>query len=219
MIYIFSHLGLGDHIICNGIVRYYSEIYEKVFVFVRQHNFSNVSYMYRDNSNIIPIDAGDEFEVEDYIKENKLLDKVIKVGFDGLTFNEETTFDVEFYKTIGLDFSLRFDKFYFLRDYQIESDILKKLNPNNEKYIFTHGVDHDRVSTEYKIITNPIEYKVFDLLTLIENAEEVHIMESSIKNIINSYKFKKPKIYFHTYSRGYSNYYHSVGLNDFIYIN
>ena len=72
MIYIFSHLGLGDHIICNGIVRYYSEIYEKVFVFVRQHNFSNVSYMYRDNPNIIPIVAGDEFEVEDCHLQNSV---------------------------------------------------------------------------------------------------------------------------------------------------
>ena len=218
MIFIFSHLGLGDHILCNGIVRHFSEIYEKVLVFVRNHNLKNVKYMYRDNPNIIPIVVGDEFAIEDYIIQNEISDKVIKVGFEKLTYNEKTTYDVEFYNSVNLDFSIRFEKFYFLRNYEMESLILKTLNPNNEKYIFTHGVDHSKIKTEYKIISNPTEYTVFDLLTLIENAEEVHIMESSIKNLINSYKFVKPKIYFHTYSRGYSNYYHSVGLNELINI-
>ena len=48
MKYIYHHLGLGDHIICNGIVRHFKEIHKTVTVFCRPNYFTNVEYMYRD---------------------------------------------------------------------------------------------------------------------------------------------------------------------------
>ena len=34
-IYLYHHLGLGDHISCHGIVRYYCEKYNKVKIFIQ----------------------------------------------------------------------------------------------------------------------------------------------------------------------------------------
>ena len=88
---------------------------------------------------------------------------------------------------------------------------------NNEKYIFVHNVDKDKIRNDLKIIENPDEYSIFDLITLIENAEEVHLMESSIKNLVNSIKMDKPKFFYHKYVR--KEYTHSFfnakGLNKF----
>ena len=73
MIHIYHHLGLGDHIICNGLVRKIKESHEKVVVFCKTPNYENVSYMFKDDSNIIikPFDT-DEL-VSQYIQTNYLM--------------------------------------------------------------------------------------------------------------------------------------------------
>ena len=51
-LYIYHHLGVGDSLFCNGLVRHFAETYDKVYVFCFPHNLEKVSYMYRDNPNI-----------------------------------------------------------------------------------------------------------------------------------------------------------------------
>ena len=67
MKYIYHHLGLGDHIICNGIVRHYNEIFKSVTVFCKPHNFTNVEYMYRDNGSIIILPIGEDSDIVEYV--------------------------------------------------------------------------------------------------------------------------------------------------------
>jgi hypothetical protein len=66
-IYIYHHLGMGDAIICNGIVRHYSNIYDKVYVFSKLINLTNCLRMYRDNKKIkiIPME---DYEIREFIK-------------------------------------------------------------------------------------------------------------------------------------------------------
>jgi len=116
---------------------------------------------------------------------------------------------------MNIPFSVRFDNFYIERDFEAEKKIVEELNPTNEKYIFTHNVDLSKVRSDLKIIENPINYNIFHLLSLIENAEEVHLMESSIKCLVNSYKMEKPKFFYHTYVRNYPEYNNTLGLNKF----
>ena len=216
MKYIYHHLGLGDHIICNGLVRHFQEIHNDVSIFCKRHNLENVSYMYRDNNKINIIDVHDDNEVLNYISKNNIDNNdLITVGFGKLGLVNHNKFDEGFYKTVNLPFEFRFSKFYFERDLNKEIEIMNKLNPNNEKYIFVHGVDLNKVRNDLKIIQNPTEYKIFDLMSLIENSEEVHIMESSVKNLINSYTIKNSKLYYHQYSRNYPEYNNTEGLNKF----
>jgi DNA-directed RNA polymerase subunit L len=218
MKYIYHHLGLGDHIICNGLVRYIKKFEDVVYVFSKPHNTINVEYMYRDNPNIKVLSVGEDIDVVNYINNNNISDKVIKIGFDKLN-NECNTFDEEFYESLNIPFLVRFDDFYIKRDLDLEQKIIKELNPNNEKYIFTHNIDKSKINTNLKIIDNPVNYSIFNLISLIENAEEVHLMESSIKNLINSYKMEKPKFFYHQYVRNYTPYLNTKGLNDLIIIN
>ena len=80
MKYIFHHLGLGDHIICNGIVRHYQEIYDDVTVFCKPCYSTNVKYMYRDNQKIIVLPIGEKSDVVDYINQNNIESDLIVVG-------------------------------------------------------------------------------------------------------------------------------------------
>lgn len=212
--FIYHHLGLGDHIICNGLVRYYTKMYGEVLIPCKPHNFDQVQYMYRDNPNINILSIGDDSEVEKFILSNGIQDNVIKVGFEKLSGIK--TFDEEFYESIGLEFNVRFDEFFFLRDKEKETEIFEKYVSSDEKYIFIHGnLDRNKFRNDLKIVENPPEYKIFDLLKIIENAEEVHLMESSIKCLVNSYLFEKPKFFYHEYVRGYTEWYNSKGKNKF----
>jgi hypothetical protein len=215
MIYIYHHLGLGDHIICNGLVRYFQEIYGNISVFCKLQNIQNVKYMYRDNQKISVFGVNDDVDVVKFINENNLQNDSIIVGFGNLGVVSHSKFDEGFYKTVNLPFEYRFSKFYLERNLEKEKKIFDEINPSNEKYIFVHGVDLSKVRKDLKIISNPTNYGLFDLMYLIENAEEVHVMESSIKNLINSFEIKKPKFFYHQYSRMYPEYNNTQGLNKF----
>ena len=226
MKYIYHHLGLGDHIICNGLVRHFCELHHEVTVFCKNHNYDNVSYMFRDNNNIKILPLLDDNEVESYIGKNNLYDDLIKVGFDRLWSGGPKTFDIGFYNSINIPFDYRFTNFKFERDYESEKKIMEELNPNNEEYVFVHddinrgfSIDKNKIITNLKIIKNDTKYNFFHMLGVIENAKEVHLMQSSFKDLINSFTIDKPHFYYHTYVRQYPDFYDTEGYNKFTKIN
>lgn len=48
-----GHLGLGDIINCNGLIRYYSNLYNFVLLFCKRKYLQNISQMFNDKTNII----------------------------------------------------------------------------------------------------------------------------------------------------------------------
>ena len=81
MKYIYHHLGLGDHIICNGLVRSLIKDEEMYVLFVKPHNRSTVEFMYRDLKNLSFIEGDDEF-VNNFLKNNKIKrEDIIVAGF------------------------------------------------------------------------------------------------------------------------------------------
>jgi hypothetical protein len=225
VLYIYHHLGLGDSFICNGIVREFAEKFEKIKVFSKEHNYETIKFMYSDNLNIevIPVSGSDQ-GVYNYI--NKLShsqDKsfqfyVLKVGFENLwanasdpnspSFSLSPSFDVRFYEILGLDFNLRFNKFKVQRDIEREKNFFNLFEVEEKKYIFVH--DDER----FKIDINKIEIKdlkiikpdinltpnMFDYCYLIENAKEVHTIESSFQFMIDSLELNSEN-YAHRYPR------------------
>ena len=225
MKYIYHHLGLGDHIMCNGIVRHFKEIHNNVTVFCKPHYFTNVEYMYRDDKDITVLPIGEDSDVVNYIRNNNLHNDLIMVGF-GLPGNSNgETFDEGFYHTVNLPFEYRFSKFKFDRNDIKELEIYNELNPNDEPYIYVHDdkdrgflIDRSKINSDLKIIENDKRFLMFDMLKIIENATEVHSMQTGMKDLINSFKFDKPKFYLHWYVRTYNDDYDTVGLNNFIKI-
>lgn len=224
MKFIYHHLGLGDHIINNGMVRHFYNEHGAITLFAYKHNVKNVQYMYRDLDKFQVIGIESDAQADQYIEQNNV--DCIKIGFGDLSgVMPELPFDKAFYKLAGLDFSVRFDKFYFRRDLIKEKEVLQALNPTGEKYIFVHDdasrgfpIDMNKVTKDYKIIMNDKRFNVFDYITLLENAEEIHFMQSSFKELMCSYKLEKPTLYQHNYVRQYDESLNSSGLNPFIEI-
>jgi hypothetical protein len=208
MNYIYHHLGLGDHIICNGMVRHFHKEKGSLKLFCYEHNYKNVSYMYRDLDNFELILVKDVNEAESIVKNLDSSNEVIRIGFDKLLEFSDRIFDEAFYAIAGLDFSVRMNEFYFERELEVEKEILSRMNPTGEKYVFIHDdihrgfkIDESRILSPYKKIYNDNSIPLFHCISLIENAEEVHVMQSSIKDLINSFKFPKPKFFLHEYVR------------------
>jgi hypothetical protein len=194
MKYIYHHLGLGDHIICNGLVRHFCELHDEVTVFCKTHNYENVSYMFRDEPKIKILPLNNDNEVELYIRNNNLYQNIIKVGFDRLWSSGPKTFDIGFYNSINIPFDYRFTKFKFERDYESEKKIIEELNPNNEEYVFVHddidrgfSIDKNKIRTDLKIIKNDTKYNFFHMLGVIENTPTFTIL----RVIINLQKLIK----------------------------
>lgn len=224
MKYVYHHMGLGDHFTCNGIVRHYYKQFGSITLFCYKHFESNIKFMYRDLPNFYTIGLSSDNEVEEYIVKNNILNDLIKVGFDKSRAlqHQVETFDEGFYVAENIPFSVRFDEYYVERDMEREMDLYKTLNPNDEDFIFVHEdpdrgmfLDKSRIRQDLKIIGNNKRFLIFDYIYLLSKAKEVHVMQSSIKDMINSYSFPNTKFILHNYVRNYDSYANTKGLNKF----
>lgn len=222
--YIYHHMGLGDHFTCNGLVRHYYKQFEKVYLFCYKHFEDNIKFMYRDLPNLQTIGLGSDNEVEEYISKNNLYNQLIKIGFDKSRSlqHQVETFDLGFYVAENLPFSIRFDEYFVERNMDSELHLYQTLNPTDEDFIFVHEdpergmfLDKNRIRQDLKIIGNDKRFLIFDYIYLISKAKEVHVMQSSIKDMINSYSFPDTKFILHNYVRNYDSYANTKGLNQF----
>jgi len=207
-IYIYHHLGLGDVIICNAIVRSYAEKYDKVFVFSKPKNLNNTLWMYRDNPEIRIISMED-FEIKQFMKigsQNNYLiighEELFKVLDKGAE-----TFDQIFYRMANIPFEDKWNKFFIQRDLEKEKEAFYKLKlKDGEEYIFIHESPERKIykninSKIKKIFPDNMNLSLFDYLYIIEKAKEVHVMNSSFMNIIDCMQLKNTGLFYHEYAR------------------
>ena len=205
MKYIYHHLGLGDHIICNGLVRSIINPFEKYLMFVKPHNVSTVKFMYRDIKNLDFL-VGDDNYVNNYIIENKLNNNdLIVAGF--YRHPNAKGFDESFYLQNNISFEKRWSNFYVERDLTTEKELFKKFNVVENKYVFIHddynrnyNVNQEKIINKNLPIIRPkigLTDNVFDYCYLMEHSVESHFIDSSFRLIFDSLKLRKTNIFYH----------------------
>lgn len=207
MKYIYHHLGLGDHIVCNGLVRSLINDNDIYTIFVKSHNYETVKYMYRDIENLNFL-IGDDSFVNSYISNHNIKqDDLLVAGFRN--YPNSKSFDESFYLQNNIPFNYRWDNFKVIRNYESEINLFKKFNVTEKKYIFVH--DDDRFHIDLTKIKNPnnlpiikcvkgLTDNIFDFCYLIENSLECHTIESSLQFIIDSLNLNVEN-YVHRYCR------------------
>lgn len=205
MKYIYHHLGLGDHIICNGLVRSLIDPSEEYKMFVKEHNLTSVSFMYRDLSNLSFI-VGDDSYANHFINENNLSkNNLILAGFTKHPDSKE--FDDNFYIQNNLPFENRWDNFYVERDIDREMFLFKKYDVKENEYVFIHDdeernfiIDHGKVVNKNLKIIKPnktLTENIFDYCYLMQNSLESHFIDSSFKLIFDSLQLRKTNLFYH----------------------
>ena len=193
---IYHHLGLGDAIECNGMVRFFAEKYDIVDVFAKSVNYDACVIMYRDDDGILvnEIDGKNEYrEVGKFLEsyDGEVLVAGHQNYFNNLDFFSRLKYGPgqSFYHIANVPWKYRNEKFYFQRDLGEEKRVLDKLNPLGENFVFVHD-DPKRgyiipLKSEHNIIKNDPTEIFFSMLGVLEAAAEVHCMSSSFLCLID----------------------------------
>jgi len=227
---IYHHLGLGDHIALSGLVREIIKEDEpdNVYIACLTHNINNVRKLYADLPNVHIVDAGGHLgahgnPVSHWIKNNGP-HRIIKIGHEDWGRLEgawDGYVDTKVYMAAGYDIRLRWNNFRYQRDMDAEEAAFKKLNPNDEEFCFVHDpgnnqhiadtgwrgnikdetVRHASTRDNLKIIRNDITIPIMDLGLILERSSEVHLMESSIRCLIEGLDTINVRHFHHRYIR------------------
>jgi len=222
-LYIHHHLGLGDMIHCNGMVRALLEQRNpngRIFVFSKNCHKAATDWMYRDEPRVqvIGIDErGNEVAQVNSIASSMRNIEFVRIGHEfyeptsklNMDATDRWTCDMIFYKQLSMPYEWRYTKCYWERDLDEENRVYRKLAPKNSDYVFVHDdpsrgfvITEGQVGTNLPIVRNDISENIFHFGKLLENAKEVHLMESSIRCMIESLDTRSVKLVFYSFRGG-----------------
>ena len=242
-IYVHQHLGLGDFISCNGLVRMLlkrCKRNENLYLFTPSQYEEMISFMYRDEPKIkivsLMIDEkkikGKTIRKKDINKafeEAKAVEKFIqsisdqnyefiKIGFDSYwptsnlnpDKNMPWTADIIFYKQINIPYKFRYTKCYWRRDKISEEKIFNAfVNDKSKPYAFIHDepkrgfiIKKENISSNLQIIRNSSRVNIFNFGLILERATEIHVMESSIRCMLETLDTSRAKHYLYRFTNG-----------------
>lgn len=210
-----SHQGLGDHILCNGLYRSLSKDFEKVVIPVKSKNFHSVKRMLSDLDNVHVFRIPDNLEkwvMRLFILGAKISGtKSILLGKYGNNFFlDGVRFDDNFYLQAQIPFENRWDNFFVLRNQRQEEALFERLGCNRGPYIFLHEdpargflIDESKLPGGHLVVRplqNPNEFSLFEYRLVLENATEIHVIESAFAAFIESLNLNVHK-FAHRYAR------------------
>ena len=93
-LHLHHHLGLGDHMDCNGLVRFFLATgdYDRINLFVKSTYYNMIKTMYSDESriNLVKIDVNkdEDQQVFEYVKKSGNTN-LLRVGHENYPFGRE----------------------------------------------------------------------------------------------------------------------------------
>jgi len=116
-----------------------------------------------------------------------------------------------FYVAAGVPKQCRVENFYYERDFESENSFFENMNLSKEYVVIceygSNLIDRKYIKNKQLEIVNVnnISEKYFDVIKIIENAKEVHLIENSIALLVYHLQYKNLMntipINIHTYSR------------------
>ena len=210
---IFAHnIGLGDHIICNAIVRHLYPSFELLVLPVKVGNASTVCWMFGDLPNIrtLTVEKGNDPGLVADAFERAGANAIRVGGSSNPQWRNEMQmrFDAAFYEQAGVPFEQRWTAFGAPRDCDAEADLFRAVAPI-DPYIFVHddasrgyAIDEARLPRNIaRVRPRPgLTDILFHYRKVIEEAAEVHCISSSFAQYLECMPSGRPQ-YLHRYPR------------------
>lgn len=206
---IHHHLGLGDTIICNGLVNYLSnEKGIECFLPVKRHYLNMVQFLYRDNHRVKLFGIDNETrdkDVENFAEKNNL--QILKIGFEKVKKNNFNTF---FYKQLNIPYEYSFRYFNLPEDSEkhalLEKHLFEFFGINSSNFILVHNessyekyelkieskLDKIVINKESDLFNNLFLYK-----DLIRKAKEIHCINGSFLHLVERVDSNAQLFYHH----------------------
>lgn len=206
--FLYHHLGLGDHILCNALVRHFAARHATLGLFVKRRYLESVRFMYRDNPGIRFFAVRDDREVATFLRRWPQA-PCIRIGFENLDITR-LSFAESFYQQVGLDYARRWDGIV-PRDRAREEALYHRLVGQPGPYIFMHDdpgrgyvIDRDRLPAGVPVV-RPLPGLtdiIFDYALVMERAAEIHCMDSSFRHVVDTLELSGPRLFLHLYAKG-----------------
>ena len=198
--------GLGDSLLCIGLIKELAKKYPDSFFYyacIAPKSYHTIAWILNDVSNVypIPVKGG---------KEARQLS-----GFwncehweIGVSYVDLKRLDASYYEQHGIPFERRWERGQIKAGPQSNA-LRKQFSSNNEKYIIACNIASSNVSFNlniqnpdgHKIIyVHPVTNNLCDWIGLMENASEIHTIDTSFIHLVESYFYGSssyPKLYFH----------------------
>lgn len=193
------HLGLGDHFVCNGLVNYLSESYDSIYLACKKNNFSTVNLLYSDSEKVkvFTISENEDEEVSNFCTFMGL--PLLRVGFENCDRFEWNT---SFYSQLQYDFKIRYSHFKLPNKIGNEEEVYNLFS--KDEYCLVHresseskynlDIDTNLPIVEIEKETDPYG-NLLNYRKLIQNAKEVHCVNSSVFHFVDSIDTKAKLVY------------------------
>ena len=198
---IYHHLGLGDYIIISGGLKYLkrNDLLGPAFCICKHQYLNSVKQLYADVKGF-EIIAIENWKEADLLAKHWIGDKIF-IGFDQLM--DYKHFDIDFYRIMKVDFKERWDSFSVIRDFKAEEKLLDDINPP-EKFAFVHDdsargivINNQLINPELPLVKPFFTNSIFDWISILEKATEIHCICSSFKHLVDSLPQIKAELFYH----------------------
>ena len=199
MIFLKWHLGLGDAIICNGLVREIAKS-DDVMLPCYEHNLPTLRFMFRDLINVSIVPVKDEVDMHSKAEENTALeDEVLALGWYSELSFDKTKWDQELYRHACVPWECRWSSFKVDKG---ADDVVQ-----TGEFGFVH-MDEARAMRIKPALLPKIQYatpgkaeSIFEFRPLIEYATEIHMIDSAFLCLADSLQLSAKRKVFHKYAR------------------
>ena len=139
---ILHHLGLGDQIMLNGMVRHFAEK-EHVYLFCKKCHEDSVKFMYRDicdKVSLILVETTNIQEIHSKLPSGSRVLPLATYGMDDATWNIYTSATNWAH---GVYLQAKVNPLYMYTKFKVIQDSSIQISPPSRDYIFVHD-DHER---------------------------------------------------------------------------
>lgn len=208
-ILILGHLGLGDVLIQNALVRHYAQTHLVTFV-TKSHNKISTAFMFRDDPRITVVDVEDDKEARELAREVKSHGKeVLALGLHAspptIPLPPQPGWDSQLYTDAKVPFENRWNNFKVMQQPSMEVETPKC------RFTFVHDdakrgfkIKDEFLPSHCKIVrVDPAKSdNIFAWWTVLQNAWEIHCIESSFAILVDSLpNIKAKRKVLHLYAR------------------
>jgi hypothetical protein len=153
---IIGHLNINHLLTINGLIRYYTTIYNKVYVLCKKSNYKSAYSFFSDNLNIIILITDKNTLLNNHylLEEYKNCD-ILKIGEYNNNWNTLKSeyvidnypylFFETYYNQLNLEYNIRYKYENINRNKIRERNFYNKIMKKYEKYIFIHDLDNKKI--------------------------------------------------------------------------
>lgn len=196
------HLGLGDMLIVNALVREMARQFASVLIPCKHHNLPSVVFMWRDCENVIVTPVADDAAAKGLVSDMRNEGaEVLELGMFGVGKFNPLAWDRQMYEQAGVPFEWRWERFY------VQPGFTNSLLPHLREttFAFVHddparGFVIPRDALPKMEIVRPLPGltdNIFDYCSLLAEAKEIHCIDSCFAILADSIPTSEEKLVFH----------------------